>query len=88
MIQVCIRVKKIYLMCKENLDLNLSIVFESFRDNYLKANSSKSHVMLTTENKLKINIKDSLISNEKLIKLVGVIVDYKLSFDLKTPCTY
>ena len=43
--------------------------------------------MLTTENKLKINIKDSLISNEKLIKLVGVIVDYKLSFDLKTPCT-
>ena len=72
MIQVCIRVKKIYLMCKENLDLNLSILFESFRDNYLKANSIKSHVMLTTENKLKINIKDSLISNEKLVKLVGV----------------
>ena len=42
------------------------ILFELFRDNYLKASSGKSHIMLTTDNKLKINTKDSLISNEKI----------------------
>ena len=42
------------------------ILFEWFHDNYLKASSGKSHIMLTTDNKLKINTKDSLISNEKI----------------------
>ena len=36
--------------------------------------------MLTTDNKLKINIKDSLTSNEK-VKLLGETVDNKLSFE-------
>ena len=58
------------------------ILFKWFRDNYLKATSSKSHVMLTTDNKLKINIKDSLISNKKITKLLGVTVANKLSFEL------
>ena len=47
--------------------------------NYLKANSSKSHVMLTTD-KLKINVKSSLISNRKIVQLLGVAVDNRLSF--------
>ena len=37
--------------------------------------------MLTTDNKLKINLKGSAISNEKIVKLLGVIVDNKLSFE-------
>ena len=37
--------------------------------------------MLTTGNKLKINLKDSLTSNEKIVKLLGVTVDNKLSFE-------
>ena len=32
------------------------ILFEWFHDNYLKANSGKSHVMLTTDNKLKVDV--------------------------------
>ena len=52
-----------------------------FHDNYLKANSDKSHVMLTTDNKLKINVKGSPISNEKTVKLLGVTVDNKFSFE-------
>ena len=36
--------------------------------------------MLTIDNKLKINVKGSLISNEKMVKLLGVTVDNKLSF--------
>ena len=47
-------------------ELESLILFEWFHDNYLKASSGKSHIMLTTDNKLKINTKDSLISNEKI----------------------
>ena len=50
------------------------ILFERFR--------GKSHIMLTTDNKLKINVKDSLISNEKIVMLLGVTVNNKLSFEL------
>ena len=37
--------------------------------------------MLTTDNKLKINVKGSAISNEKIVKLLRVTVDNKLSFE-------
>ena len=46
----------------------------------LKANSGKSYVMITTVNKLKINVKSSPTSNEKIVKLLRVKVDNKLSF--------
>ena len=36
--------------------------------------------MLTTD-KLKINVKGSAISNEKIVKLLGVALDNKLSFE-------
>ena len=54
------------------------ILFEWFHDNYLKANS-EAHVMLTTDNKL--NVKGSPISNQKIVKLLRVTVDNKLSFE-------
>ena len=56
------------------------ILFEWFHDNYLKANS-EAHVMLTTDNKLKINVRGSPISNQKIVKLLRVTVDNKLSFE-------
>ena len=49
---------------QRKLESESLILFEWFHDNYLKANSGKSHVMLTTDNKLKINVKGSPISNE------------------------
>ena len=57
------------------------ILFVWFHDNYFKANSDKSHVMLTTDNKQNINVKGSPISNEKIVKSLGVTVDNKLSFE-------
>ena len=59
---------------ERNLESESLILFEWFHDNYLKANSCKSHVMLTTDNKLRINVKGSPISNEKIVKLLGVTV--------------
>ena len=50
------------------------ILFEWFHDNYVKANIVKFHIILTTDNKLKVNVKGSLISNEKVVRLLGVTV--------------
>ena len=75
-------VKKIYIYdLQRKLEFESLILFESFHVNYLKANCGKSHVMLTANNKLKINVKSSPISNEKIVKLLGVTVDNKLSFE-------
>ena len=70
------REKKLYDVHRK-LESRSLILFEWFLDN-LKANSGKCHVMLTTGNKLKINVKGSLISNEKIVKLLAVTVDNKL----------
>ena len=64
---------------QRNLASESLILFQWFHGNYLKANSSKSHVMLTTD-KLQINVKGSLISNRKIVQLLGVAVDNRLSF--------
>ena len=49
---------------QRNLESESLLLFEWSHDNYLKANSGKSNIMLTTDNKLKINVKGSPISNE------------------------
>ena len=72
--------KKLYDV-QRKLESESLILFEWIHDNYLKANSGKSHVMLTTDSKQKINVKGSRISNEKIVKLLGVTVDKKLSFE-------
>ena len=56
--------KKLYDV-QRKLESESLILFEWFHDNYLKVNSGKSHVMLTTDKKQKINVKGSPISNEK-----------------------
>ena len=63
-------------------------LLEWFHNNHLESNSGKSHVMLTRDDKLKINVKDSPISNGKIVKLLGVTIDNKLSFEshLKLVC--
>ena len=66
---------------QRKLESESLILFEWFHDNYLKINSVKSHAMLTTDNKLKINVKGSPISNEKILKLLGVTVENKLSLE-------
>ena len=66
---------------QRKLESESLILFEWLHGNYLKAGSCKSHVMSTTNNKLEINVKSSPISNEKIVKLLGVTVDDKLSFE-------
>ena len=65
---------------QRKLEPESSILFEGYHDNYLKVNSGKSHIMWTADNKLKINVKSSLISNEKIVKLLWVAVANNLFF--------
>ena len=69
---------------QRKLESESLILFERLRDNYLKPSSCKSHIILTTDNKLKVNVNGSLISNKKIVKLLGVTVDNRLSFE--PPC--
>ena len=61
-------------------------LFEWFCDNYLEINSGKSHVMSVTHKKLKIHIKSSLTSNEKIVMLLRATVDNKLFFEPHLVC--
>ena len=79
--------EKNYMMRKEVRPESL-ILFERFHDNYLKTNCGKSHVMLTTDNKLKITVKGSPISNEKIVKLLRVTVYNKLFVELHLDLIY
>ena len=56
--------KRTFYVKQRKLESESSILFEWFHDNYLKANSGKSHVMLTID-KLKINVKGSPIGTKK-----------------------
>ena len=64
-------------------------VFEWFQNNYLKANSTNSYVILTTDNMARVNIGGNIISNEETVKLLGITADNKLSFEsLNKICKY
>ena len=47
----------------------------------LEADNGKFYLKLTAGEKLQINVKDSSLKNEKTVKLHGIIVDNKLSFE-------
>ena len=44
-------------------------------------NSSKSHVILATNDNIQINVKSSHLSNEEPVKLFGITVDDKFFFE-------
>ena len=66
---------------QRKLESESLILFEWLHDNYFKADSGKAHFRVTTDNKLKINVKGNPISNKKILKLLEVTVDNKLSFE-------
>ena len=55
-------------------------LFDWFKNNHLKNNVDKCHVLVST-NKPGIKIGDYTIDNSECEKLVGVIVDLNLNFN-------
>ena len=57
------------------------VLFKWFENNLMKANSDKSHLLLSTSTSSTANINGDIIKNSESEKLLGVTIDYKLNFE-------
>jgi len=57
------------------------ILFKWFRDNQMKGNPDKCHVLLSTDVNKQIRVDNDIIQNSLCEKLLGIQIDSKLSFD-------
>ena len=58
-------------------------MFKWFKDNLFKSNPDKCHLIVSTNEKRKINMGEFSIENSGSEKLSGVKIDYKLTFDCR-----
>ena len=56
-------------------------MFKCFNDNLFKGNPDKCHLIVSTNEKTKINIGEVSIENSDCEKLLGVTIDNKLTLD-------
>ena len=74
--------------CEQNLEVLLSKLqicalklFEWFSNNYMKMNSYKCHLILSSNDKnKKIELNGEVINKTQIEKLLGFQIDYKLKF--------
>ena len=65
-----------------NLKLQANILDKWFKDNYMKANPGKYHLLLSaTEETNTLNIEDICINSSKYEKLLGINIDSNLTFE-------
>ena len=57
------------------------ILFKWFNDNSMKINADKYHLLVSTNNTVKIKIGNFDVTNSKCEKLLGVRFDHKFSFN-------
>ena len=65
----------------EMLEIAATKLFHWFKDNNLKANADKCHLLLITNESEQININDTIIDSSNAEKLLGILIDNKLNFD-------
>ena len=65
----------------QELEVSSSVLFTWLRNNYMKANTDKSHLLLSGDNKITSNIDGSIIESEESQVLLGVTIDSNLLFD-------
>ena len=66
----------------ENLTNIIQKLFTWFANNHRKANPSKCHLLLSTQEEANIQIANTTIKNSESQKLLGVVLDNKLKFDI------
>ena len=65
----------------QELEVSSSILFTWLRNNYMKANTDKSHVLLSGNSNLSANIDGNVIESEGNQVLLGINIDSNLSFN-------
>ena len=65
----------------DSLEKASSSLFKWFKDNLFKGNPDKCHLLVSTNEKTKINIEEFSTENSDCEKLLGVKIDNKLTFD-------
>ena len=67
----------------ENIKNDDSILIAWFRDNYLKMNEDKCHLLITNQEEKRVSaiIGKETIENSNSVKLLGITIDNKLSVD-------
>ena len=65
----------------KSLEEASEILFKWFNDNLMRIKADKCHLLVSTNNIVKIKIGNFDITNSKSEKLLGVKFDHKLSFD-------
>ena len=69
----------------DSLEKASSSLFKWFKDNLFKGNLDKGHLLVSTNEKTKINMGEFSIENSDCEKLLGVKIDDKLTFDCHVP---
>ena len=65
----------------QELEASSSILFTWFRNNYMKANTDKSHLLLSGNSNLTANIDGNVIESEGNQVLLGITIDSNISFN-------
>ena len=63
------------------LEISSSVLFRWLRNNYMKANTEKSQLLLSGSNRLTANIDGNVIESEDNQILLGKTIDSSLSFN-------
>ena len=65
----------------ETLEQSSTILFKWLKNNYMKVNTDKSHLLLSGNKKLEANVDDNIIVSEQQQELLGISIDLNLSFE-------
>ena len=65
----------------EELEISSSVLFTWLRNNCMKANTEKSHLLLSGSNRLTVNIDGNVIESEDNQILLGITINSNLSFN-------
>ena len=70
------------------LEESTNSLFQWFRNNYMKANADKCHLLLIGNYEVSVNINDFEIESSKKEKLLGISIETRLSFEyhITSPC--
>ena len=71
----------------DSLEKVSSSLFKWFKDNLFKCNPDKCHLLVSTNEKTKINIVEFSIENSDCEKLLGAKIDNNLRFDCHVSLT-